>query len=600
MRLWLLLSLLFYALVGPLWAHEGEDHGDLREGPKKAVPAGPALNVDLKFQHQGKTYSAHLVQMPAQPLPGQEIQLEFILKQELNPPDPLLGREITVEGTEFQVQLEGGQALGPTHAEAEPGKYGVHWTPSRAGNSKLVFTGPNGLSFDYTLTVVWPLRQKLAVGAAGGLMLATLLFGLVRRCFYAGGWFFAVVSAGVALAVGFWPSSPAPPTEKTAHTESAGSGLTIPPELQRDLEMKVAEVERRKLRRSLSVPGQVRVAEGSRHTLHARFPARILTPVPQVGQRVLAGQELLVLEEVLSSADRATLRSQSVELKTRQLEFATRQTELKRQIVELQTRRQVAASELRQKELDLRRAEQLYAIKVIPLKELQANRTAQRQAEQEMAGLARELSVLRAAPQPPELPPAVPLQQYALTSPVSGLIAKVDAAREEVVDPAKVLLEVVDLTTVWVSARVSEADLGAVRRYGQASVRVPAYEESFSARFVSVAPTLDPETRTAQVYFAIDNRGGKLLDGMSAKVEMQGGEESVVAVPSAAILTHEGESRVFVQVAEDRFEARTVTVARKLGDQTVVEKGVEPGARVVVSGVGALASELARRGESHD
>lgn len=599
MRIWLWLSLILYVLVGPLWAHEGEDHADLREG-RKSTPAGPALNVDLKFQAQGKAYSVHLVQMPARPLPGQEVQLEFVLKQELNPPDPLLGSEITVEGAEFQVQVEGGPALGPTHPEADPGKYGVHWTPDRTGNSKLIFTAANGLSFDYTLTVAWPLRQKLAVGVAGGLVLVTLVFGLIRRRFYAGGWVFAVVSAGVALAVGFWPTSPAPPPDTTAHTESKGSGLTIPLELQQDLEMKVARVERRNLRRNLSVPGQVRVAEGSRHTLHARFPARILSAGPRVGQRVLAGQQLAVLEEVLSSADRATLRSQSVELKSRELEFATRQTELKRQIVELQTRRQVAATELRQKRLDLRRAEQLYAISVIPLKELQASRTALRQAEQEIAGLARELNVLRAAPLPPELPPAVPLQQYVLSSPVSGVIARVDAAVEEVVDPTKVLFEVVDLTTVWVSARVSEADLGAVRQYGRATVRVPAYQESFSARFVSVAPTLDPETRTAQVYFAVDNQAGKLLDGMSAKVEMQGGQESVLAVPSQAVLTFEGESRVFVQVAEDRFEPRGVTVARNLGEMAVVEQGLEIGTRVVVSGVGALASELARRGENHD
>lgn len=599
MRFWLWVSLLFYALVGPLWAHEGEQHADLREARRHAAE-GPALKVDLRFQSGGKTYTARLVQLPAQPLPGQEIQLEFVLKQELNPPDPLVGREITVEGAQFQVQVEGGPSLGATHAEDEPGKYGIHWTPAAAGRHRLLFAGPNGLSFDYNLTVAWPLRQKLAVAVAGSLVTVTLLLGLVRRRFYPAGWLFTLVSAGVALAVGFWPASAPPPAETAARTESSGSGLTIPPELQRDLEMKVAVVERRKMRRKLSVPGQIQVAEGSRHTLHARFPARIITPVPQVGQRVAAGQELVVLEEVLSSADRATLRSQSVELKSRQLEFATRQTELRRQIVELETRRQVAASELRQKRLDLRRAEQLYAIAVIPLKELQATRTALRQAEQEMAGLAREMKVLRGAPQPPELPPPVPLQRYALTSPVNGVIAKVDAALDEMVDPTKVLFEVVDLSTVWVTARVSEADLGAVRQYGRASLRVPAYDQTFSGRFVSLAPTLDPETRTAEVYFAVDNRAGRLLAGMSATVEMQGGEESVLAVPSQAILTQEGESRVFVQVAEDRFEPRTVTVTRKLGQQSVVEEGLEPGSRVVVSGVGALASELARRSQSHD
>lgn len=281
----------------------------------------------------------------------------------------------------------------------------------------------------------------------------------------------------------------------------------------------------------------------------------------------------------------------------RQLDFATRQMELRRQMAELQARRQVASSELRQRRLNLTRSEQLYAIQVIPLKELQATRTALREGEQELAGLDRQLVVVRGAPIPPELPAAVSLQRYAIQSPVNGVVAKVEAAPEEVVEPTKALIQVVDLSTVWISARVSETDLGLVRSYGRARIRVPAYPEAFPGRFVSVAPALDAETRTAPVFFAVDNRGGKLLDGMSAEVELLGAKDRVLLVPSQALVTQDGQARLFVQTDEQHFEARTVTPGRVIGKQTVVE-GVDPGARVLISGVAGLASELAKRSKA--
>lgn len=579
----------------PAWCHEGEDHGDMRAGAKKTTaPVGPAKTSQFRFTSAGKSYQVQLEQRPPEAVSGQPIELELSVLQKLEPPDPLLGAEMTVEGVEFEVTQTSPheEKLGTTHAEEKPGTYGLHWTPDEAGLLKLKFASSNGLSFPLELNVSRPWKQKASIGIALSALGLMLIACLIGRKLYAGGWLFTGVLCGISLAVGFWPNAPV--VVATPAAEEA-DGIQIPLDLQKQLGMKIAPAQPRAVERTLKVTGQVRVPDGSSHSLHARFAARIISGVPQVGRRVEAGEELVVLQEVQNSADRATLRTQSIDLKARELEFATRRNDLLGKQAELETRRQVATTQRTQKLLDLTRAEQLYAIKVLPLKELQAARTALREAEQDLAGLVRQQAILRQAPLPPSLPQPVQLQQYALTSPIRGVISKVEAAPDEVVEPSKALFEVLDLRTVWVNARVSEADIGRVRQYGKARITTPAYSGSFQGHFVNLSPTLDPETRTAQVAFAVDNREGKLLDGMSAEVELRGASEKLLLVPNEALVTFDGQSRVFVQLTEDRFEARTVRVGRKLTHDSVIEAGLEPGTKIVISGVGTLASELARQ-----
>ena len=170
-----------------------------------------------------------------------------------------------------------------------------------------------------------------------------------------------------------------------------------------------------------------------------------------------------------------------------------------------------------------------------------------------------------------------------------------EAAEGEVVEPSKVLVTLVNLGTVWVEARVSEKDLASARGARQARISTVPYPGPFTGRFVSVAPSLDPETRTASVFFEVSNGDGKLLEGMSAEVEIAGPTSRALTLPKEALQTYENESRVFVRVGEDRFEPRTVQVIRIVGDQALVTGDLTEGAPVVVQGAGALTSELARR-----
>lgn len=594
-------------LIGPVWAHGGEEHADLREAAAHeaaTAPVGPPKVSVREFASGEDRFVVTFRQVPADPHLGDEVQVEANIKKQLATPDPLLGSEMTIEGAKIAVSLESPHAktLGEAHAEEEPGTYGVHFFVDQGGQHRMVWTlqqeGAQATSFDYTFTVPRPLKRTIAWAIAALALGSMALLTIVRRRILWGGWMAALVVAAAALAYAYYPAAKdtAAPATPAAEAQAAQEpGLLIPLDLQRDLDMTIAPVEESAIPQTIRVPGTIRFPEGATHNLHARFPSRIVSPGPRVGSFFRKGEEILVLEEVLSTSDRASLRAQNIDLQTTQLEFATRQVELRQQMAELETQRQVALSELNQRQLDLSRGQQLYVIQAIPKKELQAARTAYEQAVAQVEGLKRQQGVLSNAPAAPNLPQPTALQQYSLVAPVNGSISRVEAAEGEVVEPSKVLGTLVDISRVWVEARVSEKDLAAARGASWARVTTVPYPGPFSGSFVSVAPALDPETRTASVFFEVNNADGKLLEGMSAEVEIAGGASRALTLPTGALQTYDNESRVFVRISQDRFEARTVRVIGTFEERAIVEGDISKGTPVVVQGAGALASEMARR-----
>lgn len=598
--LFFILLLLFTTSVG--WAHGSEKHADLRTEPEQPdIAAGPPRITTQQFQLNGGNLTVIFSQRPAEPVVGDSVQLEAKLKRTLDPPDPLLGNEMTLEGASLSVSQDG-KKIGEAHAESDPGTYGIHFDDTRAGTHRVDWTvkieGQPEFHFDYSYQVRHPLKHRISWLVVGLLVGAMLVYSIVGRRLPVFGWLSCAAISAIAIGYAYFPTSKPVLLASNSRPEVEKPGIVVPADLQRDLEMTVEPVRWEHIEDTLKVPGVVKIPQGSTHNLHARFPSRILTDSPRVGRIYQQGEQMALLEEVLTTADRASIRSQTIDLQARNLEFSTRQIELRRQLVELESRRQLAVSQQNQSLLSLKRAEQLYAIEALPLKELQAAKAAYAQASLEIAGLQHQQSVLKMSPAVPNLPSAVGLQQYSLTAPVAGVLAKVEAAAGEVVEPSKVLFTLVNLRTVWIEARVPEKDLSAARGASRAQISTTAFPGPYYGRFTSVSPSLDTETKTALVYFEVDNRKGDLLEGMSAEVTIKGKGRRALTVSSEAVQKFDNQSRLFVKTGDDRFESRAVEVEIDDGKRAVVKGNIHADSQVVVKGAGALASEMARRDEA--
>jgi len=181
-----------------------------------------------------------------------------------------------------------------------------------------------------------------------------------------------------------------------------------------------------------------------------------------------------------------------------------------------------------------------------------------------------------------------------LSSPVTGIVIKRMVTEGQMVQAGMPLLEVVDLTTVWVDAQVYEYELPWVK-VGQHAEVTLAYlpGETLHAKVQYLYPYLSGTTRTAKVRLALPNPGIKLKPEMYGQVYLHAPlAEPTVAVPTEAILDSGEKQVVFIALGKGRFEPRPVKVGVEGDDGwRQVTEGLKGGEEIVTSAQFLLDSE---------
>jgi Cu(I)/Ag(I) efflux system membrane fusion protein len=147
------------------------------------------------------------------------------------------------------------------------------------------------------------------------------------------------------------------------------------------------------------------------------------------------------------------------------------------------------------------------------------------------------------------------------------------------------ILRLADLSTVWLIANVPASSAGDVAVGQRATFQSPTLPgETFSGKVTFVQPVIDAATRSLGVRIALANPDGVLRPGLFGDVSVtQDTSAAVLTVPRSAVLDSGTRQLVLVQVAEGRFEPRTVVVGERSGDVVEIRQGVSEGDRVVVS-----------------
>jgi hypothetical protein len=74
------------------------------------------------------------------------------------------------------------------------------------------------------------------------------------------------------------------------------------------------------------------------------------------------------------------------------------------------------------------------------------------------------------------------------------------------------------------------------------------------------------------------------------RLQTRGAPQSGVLVPRAAVLRHQGEAVVYVQMSDDTFQRRQINLDRPLNNGFFVYKGLSTNDRVVIVGAQQLLS----------
>jgi RND family efflux transporter MFP subunit len=181
-----------------------------------------------------------------------------------------------------------------------------------------------------------------------------------------------------------------------------------------------------------------------------------------------------------------------------------------------------------------------------------------------------------------------------LTSPVNGIVIQRMGTEGMYVKAGMPLLEVADLSKVWVEADIYQYELPWVK-LGQHAVMTLDYlpGKTFHGRVDYIYPYLEGKTRTAKVRLIFANPGLQLKPEMFAQVELKSPlHVSAVAVPSEAVINTGQKQHVFLALGKGQFKAQEVKLGLEAQDGWwQVLSGLKGGEEVVMSGQFLLDSE---------
>ena len=197
----------------------------------------------------------------------------------------------------------------------------------------------------------------------------------------------------------------------------------------------------------------------------------------------------------------------------------------------------------------------------------------------------------------------VRLRQTQLLAPDSGVISARTATVGAVVSAGTELFRLIRGGRLEWRAEVTSSELGRLSP-GTSATILAANGVELKGRVRMVAPTVDPQTRSALVYVDLPSNVGKLVGagetavatqtsatvraGMFARGEFDLGNSTALTIPQQSVVVRDGFSYVFVLLQDSHVRQVKVQTGRRLGERVEVSAGISPDAELVASGAGFL------------
>jgi len=330
------------------------------------------------------------------------------------------------------------------------------------------------------------------------------------------------------------------------YADGGGGGIAVDPVIQQSMGVRTVTVVARDLQRSLRVVGLVAFDEARQYAVNSKIEGWIeRLHINQSGQPVRKGQPLLeIYSPDLVAAQQEYLLA---------LESSRRLTQSPFPEVAAGSQRLLEAARSRLRYWDI--------------------------SEQQIDLLEQTRQVRRS---------------LTLFSPYSGVVTMKTALQGMRVMAGEELLQIADLSQVWVNAELYEQDLPWVKVGQSARVELPHLPgKVLEGQVDYIYPYLEGETRTVKARIVFANPGLELKPAMYANVQIATqAVKGALAIPSDAVLRSGQAAIVFVARGEGKFDPRPVETGVS-GDDSYVQilSGLNAGDNVVTSAQFMLDSE---------
>jgi RND family efflux transporter MFP subunit len=181
------------------------------------------------------------------------------------------------------------------------------------------------------------------------------------------------------------------------------------------------------------------------------------------------------------------------------------------------------------------------------------------------------------------------LEMARVTAPFGGIIDDILVKEGELASPGIPVVHLVNLSSMRVSANVSEAYLSNIREGDLVELRFPAYPETLvKADVTRLGEVIDPKTRTFTLEVEMKNAGEKLKPNMLTTVRIQDYKNEQALVVPSFILRQDFNGTFLFGITDVDGISKAKKVYVKTGitaqDQTMITEGLNAGDRVITKG----------------
>lgn len=193
-----------------------------------------------------------------------------------------------------------------------------------------------------------------------------------------------------------------------------------------------------------------------------------------------------------------------------------------------------------------------------------------------------------------------PSARFGIYAGNSGVVTELAVREGGQLQPGSSLMQITDLSSVWLLAEVPERDAARAVLGAPAELVLQGLpNQVFKGKVGYVYPALDVISRSLQVRVELPNRDGKLRPGMYGNVNLAGLRYEALAVPTESVIVT-GQRKVVIvrenQGLRQGFRPVAVETGQEQGNRIEIIKGLSRGEEVVVSGQFLIDSEAALSG----
>lgn len=191
-----------------------------------------------------------------------------------------------------------------------------------------------------------------------------------------------------------------------------------------------------------------------------------------------------------------------------------------------------------------------------------------------------------------------PMRNFDILADYDGVITKKIVNTGIHLHEGGALMEITDLSGVWVVFEVYERDLAKVKLGDKIMFKARSLREEMEATISFIYPDVNPQTRVVEVRADVRNGNRLLKPDMFVDAELSVSSSQSLLVPKSAVLWTGKRSVVYIRNSEDlSFSMREIVLGESMGDHYVVESGLNVGDEVVTNGAFTLDAEAQLQGK---